>query len=238
MGILRTASRALFALALAAIQPGCWLSHERSAVADGGRVDAGPPDAGGCGQPCCYGAACTSDADCTDPATPHCGAVPGGMMCLNNLWCGHICASPDTPVATPEGERPIASLRDGDLVFSMDQGVLRAVPIARTTRTAVRRHAVVRVVLTTGRVLEISPGHPTADARTFADLEPGGTLDGTPIVSVETIPYGHDFTYDILPASDTGTYVAGGVLIGSTLAGERQPSIARAPWERSVAPTK
>lgn len=31
------------------------------------------------------------------------------------------------------------------------------------------------------------------------------------------IPYGHEHTYDILPDSDTGTYVAGGVLIGSTL---------------------
>jgi hypothetical protein len=28
------------------------------------------------------------------------------------------------------------------------------------------------------------------------------------------------FTYDILPASDSGTYFAGGVLIGSTLGGD------------------
>jgi hypothetical protein len=31
------------------------------------------------------------------------------------------------------------------------------------------------------------------------------------------VPYEHPFTYDILPASSTGTYIAGGKLIGSTL---------------------
>jgi hypothetical protein len=31
------------------------------------------------------------------------------------------------------------------------------------------------------------------------------------------IPYEHAFTYDILPASETGTYYAAGALIGSTL---------------------
>lgn len=30
--------------------------------------------------------------------------------------------------------------------------------------------------------------------------------------------YRHAFTYDILPASDTGAYFAGGALVGSTLA--------------------
>jgi hypothetical protein len=39
-----------------------------------------------------------------------------------------------------------------------------------------------------------------------------------PILEVQTVPYAHRFTHDILPATDSGTYVAGGVLIGSTLA--------------------
>jgi hypothetical protein len=38
------------------------------------------------------------------------------------------------------------------------------------------------------------------------------------IVAVDSIPYRHDFTHDILPASDSGTYFAGGVVVGSTLA--------------------
>jgi len=45
----------------------------------------------------------------------------------------------------------------------------------------------------------------------------GDTLDGDIIVSRENIPYQFAYTYDILPASSTGIYVANGVLIGSTL---------------------
>lgn len=43
------------------------------------------------------------------------------------------------------------------------------------------------------------------------------TLDHSTVISAELTAYTHDFTYDILPASDTGFYVAGGVLIASTL---------------------
>ena len=73
------------------------------------------------------------------------------------------------------------------------------------------------MVLEGGAVLEISAPHPTADGRTFGDLRAGDTLDGVRIIAAETIPYAHAFTYDILPASDSGTYIAGGVLIGTTL---------------------
>jgi hypothetical protein len=31
------------------------------------------------------------------------------------------------------------------------------------------------------------------------------------------VPYAYDRTYDILPASESGGYFAGGVLIGSTM---------------------
>jgi hypothetical protein len=128
-----------------------------------------------------------------------------------------ICASPDTPIATPLGEVPIADLRVGTLVYSVDGNALRPVPIIRTHRTPVRNHSVIRVTLATGRVLEISAGHPTADGRTFADLRQGELLDHTTLTSVAGVPYIHEYTYDILPASDTGTYVAAGALIGSTL---------------------
>jgi hypothetical protein len=37
-------------------------------------------------------------------------------------------------------------------------------------------------------------------------------------VSVTTVPYAHDATYDILPQSTSGAYFASGVLVGSTLA--------------------
>jgi hypothetical protein len=75
-----------------------------------------------------------------------------------------------------------------------------------------------RVTLRSGSVLEISPGHPTADGRRFGELQAGDLLDDQdPVTDARLVPYTYDRTYDILPASDTGTYFAGGALIGSTL---------------------
>jgi hypothetical protein len=129
-----------------------------------------------------------------------------------------ICASPDTPIATPAGERPIASLKVGDLVYSVDHGVMTVAPLIRVNRTPVSGHHVIRAVLASGAVLEISPGHPTTDGRTFGSLHGGDLLDGVAIRSASLVPYGYDATYDILPDTDSGAYFAGGVLVGSTLA--------------------
>ena len=127
------------------------------------------------------------------------------------------CASPNTPIATPLGERPIAELRVGDLVYSVDHGAIVPVPLIRVGQTPVNHHHVVRVVFKDGRSLEISAIHPTADGRTFGDLLAGGRLDGHELASAEIVPYAYAFTYDVLPASETGTYFAAGALIGSTL---------------------
>jgi hypothetical protein len=120
-------------------------------------------------------------------------------------------------VATPRGNVPIAALEVGDTVFSVDHGRLTAVVVEAIRRVPARNHSVRRVLLASGQALEISAPHPTADGRTFGDLRAGDSLDGVAIRSVETVPYEHPFTYDILPASDTGAYFAGGVLVGSTL---------------------
>jgi hypothetical protein len=128
-----------------------------------------------------------------------------------------VCASPDTPIATPFGERAISELRVGDLVYSVEDNAIVSVPIIRVGRTPVAHHHVVRVVFRDGRVLEISAGHPTADGRTFGDLLAGGQLDNHEIINAEIVPYAHAFTYDVLPGSKTGAYFAAGALIGSTL---------------------
>ena len=144
------------------------------------------------------------------------------VVCTDGYWlygfdsCP-ICASPSTPIATPSGERPIAELRVGDLVYSAHDGAIVAVPLVRVARTRVAAHRVMRVVLESGAVLDISPGHPTADGRSFADLSAGGTLDGQRIVTAELVPFEHAHTYDILPASDTKSYFAAGARIGTTL---------------------
>ncbi len=177
----------------------------------------------GSGATCCDAQCCAAGQLCCDPQGP----LDRGPICTTPNDQGTcpqgcaplcICASPDTPIATPQGNRPIASLRVGDLVYSIDRGAMRAVPILRTNRTPVSGHHVLRVTLSGGSSLEISAGHPTSDGRSFRDLRAGGFLDGVPITAIEEIAYQHDATYDILPDSDTGTYFAGGVLIGSTLA--------------------
>jgi hypothetical protein len=106
----------------------------------------------------------------------------------------------------------------GDLVYSVDHDAIIAVPIARVGRTLVASHRVVRVVLTSGAVLEMSPGHRTADGRPFGDLIAGNAIDADHVVvSAELVPYTHDATYDVLPASSTGAYFAAGALVASTL---------------------
>ena len=55
------------------------------------------------------------------------------------------------------------------------------------------------------------------DGRTFGDLQPGDFLDGQPIVQVDIVPYAYSHTFDIRPASNTGTYLAADMLIGTTL---------------------
>jgi hypothetical protein len=144
------------------------------------------------------------------------------VVCEDGAWVWRngdcpICASPTTPIATPSGDVAIAQLRVGDLVYSVDGAAIVAVPILRIGSTPVTRHQVMRVALASGAVLEISPGHPTADGRTFGELRVGGALDGQAIIASELVAYTHTRTHDILPNSETGTYVAAGALIGSTI---------------------
>jgi hypothetical protein len=129
-----------------------------------------------------------------------------------------VCAAPSTPIATPTGDRAIASLAVGDLVYSIDRGSLAIVPIKLVHRQPVTgRHRVVELTLAHGATLKISPRHPTADGRHFSDLTSGDVVDGVRVISARLVDYDQPFTYDILPDSDSGAYFAGGTLIGSTL---------------------
>jgi hypothetical protein len=148
------------------------------------------------------------------------GPKTGCCACGADGTCAYPCkcAAPDTPVATPTGERAIASLRPGDLVYSVDHAQVVPVPILTVHQSAVPAgHRMVRVRLADGATLEMSPQHPTLDGRVFRDLRAGGELGGVAVLSVDEAPYEGDRTWDILPASDTGGYFAGGALVGSTL---------------------
>lgn len=178
-----------------------------------------PPAAPNAGTACDLATA----TSCTGTYGWGCLGIPQ-ITCESGTWewlypayCP-VCAAPNTPIATPDGDRAIASLRVGDLVYSVDRDAVVAVPLVRVHRTPVSKHHVVRVVLEDGAILEISPGHPTADGRRFDELRRGARLDDQHrVVSAVLVPYTHDATYDILPDSSTGTYFAAGALIGSTL---------------------
>jgi hypothetical protein len=145
------------------------------------------------------------------------------IRCVDGTWrygqiqCP-ICAAPDTPIATPAGERPIAELRVGDLVYSVDHGAIVPVPIVHVGSTRVDHHQVLRIALTDGAILNISPGHPLANGTPLSSLAVGDNVDEQHSVqTVQLVPYTYDRTYDILPSSSTGTYFAAGTLLGSTL---------------------
>ncbi|MBI4953454.1 MAG: hypothetical protein HY908_15600 [Myxococcales bacterium] len=146
------------------------------------------------------------------------GGTPGNPQC--GAACS--CAAPETLVATPAGDVPIVELAAGDLVYSLHQGRLEVVPVLGVQRSHVDPgHQMVRVTLEDGSVVEMSAGHPTADGRSFGDLAAGDRLGEARIAHVERVAYGHEHTYDLLPASDTGTYLAAGALVGSTMFGPR-----------------
>jgi len=142
------------------------------------------------------------------------GVTAGAIVCGN---CRCVCAAAWSPVATPNGPRRIDDLRVGDVVYTVDHGERVTAPIVRVNRRPVSHHALVRAKLANGDVVEMSGGHPTANGGRFDALSTGERLGGVEIVSLETVPYDEPFTYDILPASDSGTYFVGDALVGSTL---------------------
>ncbi len=160
---------------------------------------------------------------CFDPVN---GTCPTGCAAC-------ACAAPSTPIATPSGDRAIAELKIGDLVYSIDRGSLAVVPIKLVHQQPVTgSHRIVELKLAHGATLRISPRHPTADGRHFVDLAPGDLVDGVRVIGARLVDYDQPFTYDILPDSDSGTYFAGGALIGSTLSS--QSSVGATPAGTSV----
>jgi hypothetical protein len=178
---------------------------------------------------------------CELPSSTHCFVdCSKDLVCRNGIWrlegqsgptrCSPgVCADPDTAIATPLGERRIADLVPGDLVYSVDHDAVAVVALARISRTPVVHHSVMRIELANGRSFSISAGHPTADGRTLGDLVAGAVVDNQIVQSASVVAYEHPYTYDILPASNTGTYFAAGLLVGSTLFARLPESPASVP---------
>ncbi len=130
-----------------------------------------------------------------------------------------ICLAVGTLIDTPVGPVPVQSLSVGTRVWTINQaGVRTAQPLIQIGQTVVpATYQMVHLVLSDGRELWVSPGHPTTDGRAVGQLQVGDFLDGARLLSVERVSYTGTATYDILPAGDTGAYWANGILLASTL---------------------
>ena len=138
--------------------------------------------------------------------------APARMMCP-------ICLAATTRILTESGAVPVPELKVGDSVLTSDgHGGAVSVRIARVGHTYVGlSHHVVHLVLSDGRSVDVSPGHPTADGRTVGALHSGEHFDGSTVASATLTAYPGTATYDLLPEGPTGTYWADGVLLASTL---------------------
>ena len=131
-----------------------------------------------------------------------------------------ICLASGTLIDTPRGAVVVENLHVGDSVWTMNaSGERIPARILKTIYVDVpARHQIVHVILSDGRELWASPGHPTSDGRMLGHLKTGEFLDGARIMLVERLAYEGFVTYDLLPSGDTGFYWADGILMGSTLA--------------------
>ena len=171
-------------------------------------------------------ASCSSDYECVQgcgpPVMRQGDDYPISYFCQLKGYVRScpICLAEDTLIDTPSGSISVQNLHKGMDVWTLSRsGVRVALPILETSHSSVPpTHHVIHLLLDDGRQLFVSPGHPTGDGRTIGSLVVGDMLDMGRIISTESIPYQKLFTYDLLPAGDTATYWANGILVGSTLA--------------------
>jgi hypothetical protein len=104
-------------------------------------------------------------------------------------------------------------------VWSIDgEGGRVVATVIRIGRTPVpASHLMVRLRLDDGRLLDASPGHPLADGRRLATIRLGDVVDGSIVTDATLEPYAGGWTFDLLPDGPTGTYIADGIPLGSTL---------------------
>src|SRR2546430_3739449 len=129
-----------------------------------------------------------------------------------------ICLARGTRIATPGGEIAVEDLRVGDIVWTTDaSGARVAAPLVTVGSTPVpSTHQVVRLVLSDGRAVSVSPGHPTADARRVGDLVAGELYDGATIRSATRIGHDGGAALDVLPAGAHRLFLGHGVRLRST----------------------
>ena len=160
--------------------------------------------------------------DCGAPVSYQGEPAPGYHCMLNEQaskprMCPQ-CLAGSSMIDTPAGNVRVKDLQKGMSVWTTDSDLHRISGIVEvTSKVSVSNHTVIRLTLSDGRNIFVSPGHPTVDGRTVGTLTVGDTYDGATVASAERVPYTEDATYDLLPSGDTGFYWADGILLGSTL---------------------
>lgn len=130
-----------------------------------------------------------------------------------------ICLARGTLIETPQGGVVVEDLGIGDALWTLDTSGRRieGTVIALGSTVAPANHRVVRLILSDGRSVTASPGHPLADGRHLGDLRVGDAVDGSVVASVASIAYALGRTFDLVVSGPTGTYLVDGIALGSTL---------------------
>jgi hypothetical protein len=133
-----------------------------------------------------------------------------------------ICLEAATRIATPTGDRLVANISAGDLVWTVDaSGHMIAAPVQRTVRRLTPGpHLMLQLVLADGRTLIAAGVHPDVHGHDLSELRVGLAYDGSSVASTAWVVSTSIATYDILPSGLTGAYWANGILVGSTLTGD------------------
>lgn len=143
--------------------------------------------------------------------------------------CSGSCLAPSVKINTPSGEISILVLKVGDLVWTISKKgekiVRKIIKISKTRVPA--SHKMVEVIFSDGRRVLASPDHPIAGERKIRQLFVNEIYDGSKIMSVKLVGYDNNYTYDILPESETGYYWSNGILLGSTLMPREVPSVVK-----------
>jgi hypothetical protein len=130
-----------------------------------------------------------------------------------------ICLSKGTLIDTPLRPVPVEEFSIGMTVWSLDDYGRRVAVqvIAVSLSPTPTQFWLCRLTLSDGRAITASPGHPTGDGRHLGDLIIGNVLDGSSVMSVDSVYYDYGATYDLLPEGASGLYWANGILLRSTL---------------------
>jgi hypothetical protein len=177
------------------------------------------PILGAQGSQCSSNDDCSKGYECIDASPVIREGEPANLRCWKIGAPRPICLSGDTNIGTPNGDILVKNMKAGMSVWTTDKNgkkVSGTVMLAGKTRVP-RDHKVMRIKLSDGRELFVSPGHKMADGRSAGEVVVKSKIDGATVIIADLVSYGEEYTYDILPGGETGMYFANGILLQSTL---------------------